>query len=83
VAGSLPDGGVHEDGRVDAHDVLVEQSHRLPPVLFDIIFEFNAELTVVIDCAQSVIDFTGGKYKSILLTVGNYFLKNVFLCHVL
>ena len=83
VTRSLPNSGVHEDGRVDAHDVLVEQSHRLPPVLFDIIFEFNAELTVVIDCAQSVIDFTGGKYKSVLLAVGNYFLKNVFLCHVL
>ena len=48
VARCLPDGRVHEDGRVDAHDVFVEQRHRVPPITFDIVFELNAVLTVVI-----------------------------------
>ena len=58
VAGGLPDGGVHEDGRVNAHDVLVEQHHRLPPVLLDVVFQLYAHLAVIIDCAQSVVDVT-------------------------
>ncbi len=58
VARSLPDGGVHKDGAVDAHDVLVQQRHGLPPVALDVILEFDAILSIVIDCAQAVIDFT-------------------------
>ena len=58
VARCLPDGGVHEDCRVDAHDILVEQGHGLPPVAFDIVLKFHTVLTVVIDCRKAVVDFT-------------------------
>ncbi len=58
VAGSLPDGGVHEYGGVDSDDVLVEESHGVPPVAFDVVFEFDTVLAVVVDGSQAVVDFT-------------------------
>ena len=58
VAAGLPDGRMHEDGAVDTHDVLVEQHHGLPPILLDIVLQFNTILTVVIDGAESVVDLT-------------------------
>ena len=51
VSGSFPNSGVHEDGGVDSDDVLVEEHHGLPPVLFDVVFQFDAVLSVVIDSA--------------------------------
>ena len=81
VSGSLPDGGVHEDGRVDAHDVLVQQRHGLPPILFDIVFQLHTELTVVVNGAETVVDFTGREHKTVLFAVRYDFLENVFLCH--
>ena len=84
MARSLPDCRVHEDGSIDAHDVLVELGHCLPPVALDIVLEFNTVLTVVIDCAQSVIDFTRRENEAILLAVGHQLLENIFLiCHIL
>ena len=81
VSGSLPDGGVHEDGGVDAHDVLVQQRHGLPPILFDIVFQLHTELTVVVNGAETVVDFTGREHKTVLFAVRYDFLENVFLCH--
>ena len=57
VAGSFPDGGVHKDSRIDSHNVFVEQRHGFPPVTFDVIFEFDAVLAVVINSRQAVVDF--------------------------
>ena len=82
VARSLPDGRVHEDGAVDAHDVLVQQRHGLPPVALDIVFQLYAVLCIVIHSAQAVIDFTRREHKAIFLGVRHDFLENVFLfCH--
>ena len=82
MARSLPDGGVHEDGAVDAHDVLVQQGHCLPPVALDIVFQFHAVLSIIIDSTEAVIDFTRGEHKAIFLGVRHDFLENVFLfCH--
>jgi len=49
---------VHEDGGVDAHDVLVEQHHALPPVLLDVVLQLYAVLAVVIDSTQAIVDIT-------------------------
>ncbi len=49
VAAGLPGAGVHEDGGVDPHDVFPETRHRLPPVGFDVVLEFDAHLAVVVD----------------------------------
>ena len=73
---------MHEDGAVDADDVLVQQGHRLPPVTLDIVFQLNAVLCIVINRAQAVIDFTRGEHKAIFLGVRHDFLENIFLfCH--
>ena len=58
MTGSLPGGGVHEDGGIDAHDVLVQQHHALPPVLLDVVLQFHTVLTIVIHGPESVIDIT-------------------------
>ena len=83
VSAGLPDGGVHEDGGVDAHDVLVQQHHALPPVLLDVVLQFHAVLTVVIHSAQSVVNLAAGEDEAVFLAVRDDFLKNVFLCHFL
>ena len=48
VSAGLPYRRVHEDGRVDTHDVLVQHRHGLPPVLLNVILQLNTVLTVVI-----------------------------------
>ncbi len=69
VSRRFPDGGVHEDGRVDAHDVLVEQHHRLPPVVLDVVLQFHAVLSVVVHGAESVVNVARGEHEAIFLTV--------------
>ncbi len=34
----FPGGGVHKDGGVQTHDVLVHAGHGGPPVIFDVVF---------------------------------------------
>ena len=83
VSGSLPDGRVHENGRIQAHDVLVEQGHRFPPVAFYIILKFDAVLAVVVHCGEAVVNFAGGEYEAVLFGVRNYLLEDIFLlCHI-
>ena len=48
MSGSLPNGRVHKDGRVDPYDILMEQHHAVPPVFFEVVFQFYAVLTVII-----------------------------------
>ena len=73
---------MHEDGRVDAHDILVEKRHSFPPVAFDVVFQFYAVLVVIVDGSEAVVDFAGLKHKPILFGVGYNFLKHIFLlCH--
>ena len=69
VSGSLPDGGVHKDSGVDADNIFVQQHHALPPVLFNVVFQFHTHLTVVIHCSQSIVDVAGGEYETVFLTV--------------
>ncbi len=83
VTRSFPDGRVHKDGRIQAYDILVQQGHRFPPVTFDIVFELDAVLAVVIHCGQAVVNFAGGEYESVLFGVRNYLLEDIFLlCHI-
>ena len=56
VSAGLPRRRVHEDGGIDAYDVLVQQHHALPPILLDVIFQLHTVLTVIIHGTQSVID---------------------------
>ena len=82
VARGFPYGGVHEDGGVDAHDVLVQQSHGLPPIAFYVVFEFYAVLAVVVHGRKAVVYFRALKHKTVFLGMGNDFLEHVvLLCH--
>ena len=69
VSRRFPDGRVHEDGRVDAHHILMQQGHAVPPVFLDIVLQLHTVLSVVIDCAQPVVNLRRGEYETILLTV--------------
>jgi hypothetical protein len=82
VSGGLPDGGVHEDGGVDAHDVLMEQHHALPPIFLDVVFQFHTILAVVIDSGQTVVNITAGEDEAIFLAMAHYLLEYIFLCHI-
>ena len=81
VARGFPNGGVHEHGAVQSHDVLVEEHHGLPPVLFDVVFEFHTILSVVVHCAETVVDVATGEYETVFFAMGNNFFENVFLSH--
>ena len=48
VTRSLPYRRVHENGRVDTHDVLVQHRHSFPPILLNVILQLHTVLTVVI-----------------------------------
>ena len=73
---------MHEDGGIDTDDVLVEQHHRLPPILLYVVLELYAVLAIVIDRAEAVVDVAGGEYETILLAMRYNLLENVFLlCH--
>ena len=69
MSGSLPNSRMHKNSRINTYDVLVQQHHTLPPILLDIILQLHSHLTVIVYSAQSVIDITGRKYKTILFTV--------------
>ena len=81
MSACLPDSGVHEDGRIDAHDVFVKQHHALPPIFLDVVLEFYTVLSVVIDGCQSIVDVTTWKDETVFFAMRYNFLKNVFLCH--
>ncbi|EJX04118.1 hypothetical protein EVA_07773 [gut metagenome] len=53
----------------------------MPPVLFDIVFQFDTVLTIVINSTESVINVAGWEYKTVFFAMGYNFLKNVFLSH--
>ena len=83
MAAGLPDAGMHEDGAVEAHDVLVHLHHGLPPGLFDVVFQFDAELTVVVDSGEAIIDFRTGEDETVFFGVSHHFLeKFVLICHI-
>ena len=40
VSRCFPNGRMHEDGGVDADHIVMQEGHALPPVSFDVVFEF-------------------------------------------
>ena len=60
---------------VDADNVLVQVHHGLPPILFDVVFQFTTVLPIVIHGTQSVVDFTGWENEAIFLGMGNDFFE--------
>ena len=54
VSAGLPHHGVHEDGGVDADNVVVEQHHGVPPIFLDVVFQFYTVGSVVVHGCQSI-----------------------------
>ncbi len=75
VAGSFPNAGMHENSGIDAHDVLVQAGHRLPPIVFDVVFELDAHLAIIVNSGQAVVNLTGREDEAILLAVGHQHFK--------
>ena len=69
MAAGFPNHWMHENRRIDAHDIFVELGHGLPPVVFYVLFEFAAVLAVVVDGAEAVVDLAGGENKAVFLTM--------------
>ena len=65
VPAGLPCGWMHEDSRINTHNIFMHTGHAIPPIIPDIFFQFTAPLTIIIYCLQSIIYFTAGKYKTI------------------
>ncbi len=75
---------MHEYRGVNPHDVLMQQGHRLPPIAFDIVLKLHPVLAVIVNSRQPVVDFARLEHKPILLGMGNYLFKHIFLlCHCL
>ena len=82
VAGRDPGFRMHENAGIDADDVFVQASHRLPPVPFDIVLEFHAHLAVVIHGGQAIVNLAGREDESVFLAVRNEDFEKFFLCHI-
>lgn len=81
VTAGLPHGGVHEDGGINTDDVVVEQHHRVPPVFLDVVLQFYAVWSVIVDGCEAIgIDFRTGKHEAIFLAMAYNLLKYIF-CH--
>ena len=69
---------MHENGRVEPHDVLVEAGHGFPPVLANVELKLYAILPIVIHRGEPIVEFAAGEYESVLLAVGGEVLEKVF-----
>src|SRR5258708_6845596 len=64
VPGCLPDLGVHQNGGVEAFDVVTLVHHRPPPALFDVLLELDTERPVVPHGAKPAVDLGGLKHEA-------------------
>ena len=56
VTAGLPHSGVHEDGGIEAYDVIVHLGHFLPPEVTDVVLEVDTERTVVVCAVKASVD---------------------------
>jgi hypothetical protein len=56
VARRAPDHRVHQDRRVEADDVLAVAHHRLPPGVFDVALELDAQWTVIPGAVDAAVE---------------------------
>ena len=56
VSRCFPHRRVHEDSGIYAHDVLVQEGHRVPPITLDVVLQFHTILAVVVHRRQTVIN---------------------------
>ena len=56
MTGGDPGLGVHEHAGIDTDYVLMKAGHRSPPVILDVVLEFDSVLAVVIDGRETIVD---------------------------
>ena len=56
VTRRLPDLGMHDDGRLDADDVVAAANHVVPPAVADVLLQLGAERAVVEETVQPAVD---------------------------
>ena len=67
MAGGFPCGGMHKNSSVDPNDILIELYHRPPPVFLYVFLEFCPILRVVVNGAQTVVNFAGLGHITVFL----------------
>ena len=73
---------MHEYRRVNADYIVMKHGHRFPPVTLDVVLQFHAVLSVVVNGRQTVINLRRLEYESVLLGMRYYRLEYVLLfCH--
>ncbi len=74
---------MHENRRINPHDILMQQRHSLPPIPFDIVFQLNTVLSVIINSRQSIVNLARLEHEPVFLRVRHYLFKHIFLlCHL-
>ena len=51
-----PNIGVHQDRSIDADHVLTIPNHRLPPLIFHVPLEFDADGAVIVETSDSTVN---------------------------
>ena len=71
VAGRLPHPRMHQDGGVEALDVVARVDHRVPPAVLDVLLELDAERAVVPHRAEAAVDLGGLEDEAAALAEGD------------
>ena len=74
MAGSLPDGRMHDDGRIDADDVFTFAGHGVPPGGAQVALELRTQRAVVPEAADAAVDFAALIDEAAALAEGDDFL---------
>ena len=74
VAGGHPNAGIHQNGAVDAHIVRAFLYEFLPPCFFDVVFQLNAERSVIPAVRKAPVNLGAGIDKSAVCGKSNNFL---------
>ena len=64
VTARLPHLRSHENGRVEAHDVVAQLHHAAPPGFFDVALEQDAERAVVPRRTEAAVDLARGEHEA-------------------
>ena len=70
----LPDVGMHDDRRVERHDIVPQGDDLAPPGVAHILFEQRAERTIVVEAADPAVDLAGLKDEATPLRQGGNFI---------
>ena len=64
VAAGFPDFRVHDDGGLEADDVVAAAHHVVPPAVADVFLQLGAERAVVEKAVEAAVDFGRGENEA-------------------